>query len=287
MAGYIGTQPVPQATQTRDSFTATASQTSFATSGYTPQFLDVYLNGVHLVDGTDYTATNGSDVVLASGATVNDVVEVVAFSLFEAVGSTATLTTPRNFSASGDATASAVAFDGSGDVDLSLTLATVNSNVGTVGSATTIPIITVDAKGRLTAVTTATVADTLDGQAGSYYRDASNLNAGKIPHDRFTVGAAGDRWGNMIVHTNASGVTDVGKYLDFSDSDGDATDFSLRLTSAKDKLTSSQPLYVGANKVLTTADEGSGNGLDADTLDGQEGTHYRIDVYNAAGTLLN
>ena len=33
--------------------------------------------------------------------------------------------------------------------------------------------------------------------------------------------------------------------------------------------------------------EGSGNGFDADTLDGQEGTHYRINVYNNSGTLLN
>jgi hypothetical protein len=30
MSGYIGTQPVPQATQTRDAFTCTAGQTSFA-----------------------------------------------------------------------------------------------------------------------------------------------------------------------------------------------------------------------------------------------------------------
>jgi len=33
--------------------------------------------------------------------------------------------------------------------------------------------------------------------------------------------------------------------------------------------------------------DGAGSGLDADTLDGQTGTHYRIDVYNAAGSLLN
>ena len=46
MSGYIGAQPVPQATQHREAFTATASQTSFATVGYTPQFVDLYLNGV-------------------------------------------------------------------------------------------------------------------------------------------------------------------------------------------------------------------------------------------------
>lgn len=84
MSGYIGNIPTPQATQTRDTFTATAGQTSFATSGYTPGFLDVYLNGVHLVNGTDYTASNGSDVVLTSGATAGDNVEVVAFTTFEA-----------------------------------------------------------------------------------------------------------------------------------------------------------------------------------------------------------
>ena len=83
MSGYIGTQPVPQATQNRESFTATSSQTSFATIGYTPQFLDVYLNGVKLVDGTDFTATNGSDVVLTTGAASGDVLEVVSYSTYE------------------------------------------------------------------------------------------------------------------------------------------------------------------------------------------------------------
>lgn len=48
MAGYLGSTPVPQATQHRESFTATEGQTSFATAGYTPQFLDVFLNGSHL-----------------------------------------------------------------------------------------------------------------------------------------------------------------------------------------------------------------------------------------------
>jgi len=86
MSGYIGNIPTPQATQTRDTFTATAGQTSFATSGYTPGFLDVFLNGVHLVSGTDYTASNGSDVVLTSGAALNDTLQVVAFTTFELAG---------------------------------------------------------------------------------------------------------------------------------------------------------------------------------------------------------
>jgi hypothetical protein len=89
MSGYIGTQPVPQATQTRDAFTATSGQTSFATSGYTPSFLDVFLNGVKL-SAADYTASNGSDVVLASGAATGDILEVVAYTTFEVVTDTVT-----------------------------------------------------------------------------------------------------------------------------------------------------------------------------------------------------
>lgn len=79
---YIGNTPVPQATQTRDRFVATSGQTSFATSGYTPNFIDVYLDGVKL-DQDEYTATNGSDVVLDSGATTGQILEVVAFSSFD------------------------------------------------------------------------------------------------------------------------------------------------------------------------------------------------------------
>jgi hypothetical protein len=82
MSGYIGAIPTPQATQSRDVYTATSNQTTFTTQGYTPNLVSVYLNGVHLARA-DYTATNGSDVVLASGATANDTVEIVAFSTFE------------------------------------------------------------------------------------------------------------------------------------------------------------------------------------------------------------
>ena len=79
MSGYIGPAPVPQATQTRQTFTSTSGQTSFATAGYTAGFVDIYMNGVRLVDGTDFTATNGSDVVLTSGAATGDIIDVLMF----------------------------------------------------------------------------------------------------------------------------------------------------------------------------------------------------------------
>jgi hypothetical protein len=73
---YIGTQPTPQSLESRQEFTATASQTTFATSGYTVGYVDVYLNGVKL-STSDFTATNGSDVILGSGAAAGDVLAVV------------------------------------------------------------------------------------------------------------------------------------------------------------------------------------------------------------------
>jgi len=108
MSGYIGTQPLPQATQTRDVFTATSGQTSFATSGYTPNFLDCWLNGVKLVNGDDFTATNGSDVVLTSGAATGDTVEVLSYSTFEVNSQTFTGTTTLT----GDLQATTATFSG-------------------------------------------------------------------------------------------------------------------------------------------------------------------------------
>ena len=92
MAGYLGSTPVPQATQHRESFTATEGQTSFATAGYTPQFLDVFLNGSHL-SPADFVATNSSDVVLVVAASADDVCDIVSYTPFEVAGATFTGTT--------------------------------------------------------------------------------------------------------------------------------------------------------------------------------------------------
>jgi hypothetical protein len=63
------------------SFTATAAQTTFSVT-YTAGNIQVYQNGVLLKDTTDYTATNGTSVVLAAGATAGDSVDVVAYATF-------------------------------------------------------------------------------------------------------------------------------------------------------------------------------------------------------------
>lgn len=68
-------------TPVRQSFTASANQTTFTvTGGYTPGMIDVYQNGVKLVNGADVNVSGGSTVVLATGAANNDTIDVVGFS---------------------------------------------------------------------------------------------------------------------------------------------------------------------------------------------------------------
>jgi hypothetical protein len=67
------------ATYTRTSFTATGGQTTFTVS-YTVNYVEVFLNGV-LLNASDYTASNGTTVVLATGATAGDIVETIAYAV--------------------------------------------------------------------------------------------------------------------------------------------------------------------------------------------------------------
>lgn len=85
---YIGKSP-STGVRNRFIYTATAGQTTFSgtddhnrTLSYTDaEFTDVFLNGVKL-DKSDYTATSGTSIVLDSGATVGDTLEVLGFDTF-------------------------------------------------------------------------------------------------------------------------------------------------------------------------------------------------------------
>lgn len=66
------------------------------------------------------------------------------------------LATPRSISLTGDASWTTT-FDGLADATSAITLATVNATVGSFGQSTSVPIITVNAKGLVTAVTSAAI----------------------------------------------------------------------------------------------------------------------------------
>jgi hypothetical protein len=76
--GVPATNVTTTAYRTVTEFTATASQTTFSVPSYTVGYIDVYRNGVRL-GAADYTATNGTTVVLANAATLGDLVTTESF----------------------------------------------------------------------------------------------------------------------------------------------------------------------------------------------------------------
>ena len=110
-------------------YTATAGQTTFtgadnnsATLTYTTGNILVSLNGVILDNGSDYTATSGSSIVLASAAASGDHLAVVAF---------------KSFSVSDTVSASAGGTFGGGVTvsgTLTATAAQVNGNIAVTGT---------------------------------------------------------------------------------------------------------------------------------------------------------
>lgn len=69
---------------TRSNYTAIASQTTF-NANYDLGYVDVFLNGIKLLVGTEFTATSGTDIVLAAGAAAGDIVEILAYETFNNV----------------------------------------------------------------------------------------------------------------------------------------------------------------------------------------------------------
>jgi hypothetical protein len=110
--------------------------------------------------------TNASGVVI-TGVTTSS--SGFVGNLTGLASSATQLQTGRTVAITGDLAYTSGSFDGTGDVTGTGTLATVNSNVGSFGSQTLIPVVTVNAKGLVTSVTTAAVgtALTVTGDSGS------------------------------------------------------------------------------------------------------------------------
>ena len=91
---YIGKAP-QQGIRNRFIYQATAGQTTFSGSDansltlsyHDSEYVDVYQNGILLKPATDYTSTSGTSVVLVTGASANDVVEIVVYDTFSIANS--------------------------------------------------------------------------------------------------------------------------------------------------------------------------------------------------------
>jgi hypothetical protein len=80
MAGYIGSKAsvVSSGAERKKTFTITGATTSLTGLNYTVGKVHVFQNGVRLVDGTDYTATNGTTITLTVAAQSGDNVVVIS-----------------------------------------------------------------------------------------------------------------------------------------------------------------------------------------------------------------
>ena len=85
MAGYIGskTSVVSSGVERKKTYSITGSTTSLTGLNYTVGKVHVYQNGVRLLDGTDYTATNGTSITLTVAAQSGDNVVVVSQASFQ------------------------------------------------------------------------------------------------------------------------------------------------------------------------------------------------------------
>ncbi len=218
------------------------------------------------------TPATGSAIVLdgtinVDAGVVTGATSITSTSFVGALtGNAATATkwaTARNLSLTGDATATLSAVDGTAAVSAALTLATVNSNVGSFGGTTAIPVLTVNAKGLVTAASTATIATTLNitGDSGT---DAVSLLSETLDFEGGTALTTTVSDDKVSIALDNTAVT-AGSY-------GSTTAIPTFTVDAQGRLTAAGTAAL-ATTLNITGDSGSdGVALLSETLDFEGGT---------------
>ena len=101
--GYIGRAPSDSAVSVaRQNYTSSGIATDFTfSSGYVPGYFDLYINGVKMIEGSDFTSSDGSTFSVLNGGTADgDALEAVAYKAFNA----ATVTNASDLTVSGNLT---------------------------------------------------------------------------------------------------------------------------------------------------------------------------------------
>jgi hypothetical protein len=150
---------------------------------YTVGYIDVYLNGVKLTT-SEYTATNGTSVVLGTAAALNDIVETIAWSTFSATNTNIGVGTGTSLALGGAAIGSnALAVTGTtqlnsalnyGGVALSNSVTGTGSMVLSTSPTLTTPVLGTPSSGTVTNLT-GTASININGTVG-----ATTAAAGKF-----------------------------------------------------------------------------------------------------------
>lgn len=306
-----------------------------------------------------------TDSSYSGGILVADLEGNVTGNITGNAGTATQLATGRNFSITGDITASAISFNGTGNVALSAAITAgsiVNADINAAAAIADTKLATISTAGKVNnSATTATSANTASAIVA---RDASgNFSAGTITYgalndgttalsatvaelntldgitattaelnilDGVTATASELNIMDGVTATTSEinildGVTSTASELNLVDgsvagtivnskavvygSSGEVNATTLQIGGTSITATAAELNYVDgvtsniqtqldtklASSSYTAADvltkiktvDGATSGLDADLLDGQHGSYYRINVYNSAGTLLN
>jgi hypothetical protein len=207
------------------------------------------LTSVGTLSGLTVSAPISGSVTGSSGSTTGNAATATA------------LATGRTIAITGDLAYTSPSFDGSGNVTAAGTLATV-ATPGSTGSSTSIPIITINAKGLTTSVSSAAVvapAGTLSGSTLASGVTASSLTSlGTITNLTATAGT---------IATTPTASTDIANklYVDTVAQGLDAKASCLAATTANITLSGTQTIdgvsVVAGNRVLVkdqTAPEDNG-----------------------------
>ena len=138
--GYIGRNPDDTSViVARQQFVASGVTTTLTfAAGYTPGYIDAYVNGVRQLEGTDYNATDSTTVSFDTPLANNDNVELVAYKAYDVVApsSLGNLTVSGNLTVTGLTTTTA----NTGNIGVG---GSILSDVTVVGNARVVGVLTV------------------------------------------------------------------------------------------------------------------------------------------------
>ena len=256
--GYIGRAPGDSSViVARQTFTPTGITTNFTfASGYTVGYVDAYLNGARLIEGDDYTATDGSVVGLTTHAINGDVLELVVYKAFNATNVQAA---KDDFSVGGDATITGSLTVGGVEVQPGAagTWASYDTNTG----ISTTKKVKIENNLEVTGAAS-TFSGNLTVGGVLTYDDVTNVDA--VGYATFRSGINVQGAGSTTTTLNVTGVSTFQDNVDLGDSD------RLRFGAGQDL----QIFHNSSNNNSVIAESGSGNlNINAN----------RINLQNAAG----
>ena len=226
-SGYIGRAPGDSAiTISKQYFQPTGVTTDFTfSSGYDPGLIDVYRNGIKLINVLDYAATDGSTISLSTPVGFGSTVQVVAYKAFNAATVKATeldtTVTGSTINLTGDITATNATISAlTTTANLSVSAAATVSAALHVGSA-----LTANAAGDVETIGIITAA-TFSGSGANLTGVAStdNIITGTAATFRDTAVSAG------VPNVNIVGLATVGILTAYGTLSGTVAEFSAEST---------------------------------------------------------